>query len=356
MNVGDAGLRRVSEQIREASAARTALEVRGGGTKSFYGNPPRGEPLDTRELTGITSYEPTELVITARAGTPLSELEEVLAARGQCLPFEPPRFGDSGTVGGMVAAGLSGPARAAVGPLRDFVLGVSMLNGSGDLLTFGGQVMKNVAGYDVSRVLAGSLGILGVISDVSLKVMPAQLGGRTLCFECDETTAMRLLQRWAASGAPVTASCWYAGRLTVRLAGDEPAVSRLQAPAGGQELPADEALRWWADLRDHRHEFFSGEPLWRLAVPETSPPLALAGAQLIEWNGAQRWYRGSASAAALRQAAHSVGGHATLFRGVDKSAGAFAPLSRASLELHRRLKQCFDPNCVFNPGRLYAEL
>jgi len=356
MSVDNAALRRLIERIREAGALHESLYIRGGGTKSFYGNPPRGAVLETLELTGITSYEPTELVITALAGTLLSELEQTLAAQGQCLPFEPPRFARGGTVGGMVAAGLSGPARSAVGPLRDFVLGSSLLNGVGESLTFGGQVMKNVAGYDVSRVLAGSLGILGVITEVSLRVMPIQNASHTLSLDLDQSAAMRLLQRWAADAAPVTGSCWYAGRLHVRIAGGDAVMRRLRPPVAGSELDPAAAARWWEDLRDQRHGFFGGEPLWRLAVPETTAPLDLSGEQLIEWNGAQRWYRGSQSAASLRETAQSYGGHATLFRGTDEQVGAFAPLTPSALNLHRRLKQSFDPHGIFNPGRLYVDL
>lgn len=361
IGVSDAALRRLIDRIREASARHTGLELRGGGTKRFYGNPAHGAVLDTRELAGIVSYEPTELVVTARAGTALAELEQALSARGQCLPFEPPCFGPGGTVGGMVAAGLSGPARATVGPLRDFVLGVTLVNGSGELLTFGGQVMKNVAGYDVSRLLSGSLGVLGLIGEVSLKVAPSPAAGRTLLLELEEGPAMQLLRRSTAAAVPVTASAWYCGQLTVRLAGGAALATDLP---GGSELDPIAAARWWSDVRDHRHEFFQledaemarGMSLWRIAVPEMAKPLRLAGAQFVEWAGALRWYRGAASAAEVRAAAAQAGGHATLFRSADKSAGAFTPLRPVTLSLHQRLKRSFDPHGIFNPGRLYPEL
>jgi glycolate oxidase FAD binding subunit len=359
-----AAVQRLKDRILAARDAKTALEIRGGGTKRFYGNVPRGEPLDVHELAGITSYEPTELVVTVLAGTPLRELESVLAERGQCLPFEPPHFGTGGTVGGMVAAGLAGPARASVGPLRDYVLGVTMLNGMGEGLTFGGQVMKNVAGYDVSRLIAGSMGILGVICEVSLKVMPIFPACRTLCVEMDETGALKQLNRWAGESFPMNASAWHMGRLYLRLAGANAAVAQALGKAGGRELEPQAAAAWWSDIRDHRHEFFPlsdaqlerGECSWRLAVPDSAPPIALPGEQFIEWGGGQRWWRSAAPASQIRSAAERAGGHATLVRAADKSSGAFTTLKAASMKIHKRLKQSFDPAGIFNPGRLYPEL
>ena len=357
-------LRRLIDRIEAARDDKLLLDIRGGGTKSFYGNAPSGDAFDVRDLTGITSYEPTELVVTVLAGTPLAKLESVLADRGQCLSFEPPHFGETGTVGGMVAAGLSGPARASVGPLRNFVLGVTMLNGRGELLTFGGQVIKNVAGYDLSRLMAGSMGILGVICEVSLKVMPILPACRTLSLDIDEAAAQRQLNRWGGEPFPLSASAWYQDRLYVRLAGGEAAVDLSQRRVGGQDLEPQTAEKWWSDIRDHHHEFFTlgageferGDCLWRLSVPDTVPPIPLPGRQFIEWGGAQRWLRSTAPAADIRSAAARVGGHATLVRAADKSPGVFAELSHASMNIHRRLKQSFDPAGIFNPGRLYREL
>ena len=359
-----APLQRLVDRVAAARNDKGALDIRGGGTKSFYANPPRGDFLDTRELGGISSYEPTELVVTVLGGTPLAQLEAALAERGQCLAFEPPRYAPFGTVGGMVAAGLAGPARSSVGPLRDFVLGVSILNGSGELLTFGGQVMKNVAGYDVSRMIAGSWGILGLICEVSLKVMPAPAAFRTLCFELDEATALRQLNRWASQPLPLHSSGWYGGQLYVRLAGAKAAVDGAAASMGGREVAPEAAQSWWVDVRDHRHAFFEltqaqlagGECLWRLAVPETAPPVDLPGEQFLEWGGGQRWWRSDASAERVRAAAARVGGHATLVRALDKSQRSFSPVSAISMRLHERLKRSFDPAGVFNPGRLYPEL
>jgi FAD/FMN-containing dehydrogenase len=364
MRTADPALLRLTDQVRSASAHGTPLNITGGGTKSFYAEPPRGEPLDTRALAGISSYEPSELVVSARAGTPLAAVEAALAESGQYLPFEPPRFAPDGTVGGMVAAGLTGPARASVGSLRDHVMGATLLNGRGELLHFGGQVMKNVAGYDVSRLLAGSWGILGILCEVSLKVMPQPPAGTTLCFEADEAQALAQLQRWRGQALPISASSWHEGSLRIRLAGAAAAVSAAGARLGGSALGTPAATDWWTALRDQSLAFFrprapelaAGDALWRISVPSAAAPLDLPGRQLIEWGGALRWWRTAASASAVRTVASAAGGHATLVRAADKSAGAFARPSEAILRLHRRLKSAFDPAGIFNPGRLYADL
>jgi glycolate oxidase FAD binding subunit len=360
----DAALATLTDRVQAARADKTALDIRGGGTKAFYGGVPTGEPLDVTPLAGISSYEPSELVVTVRAGTPLAELEAALAEKGQCLPFEPPRFAQGGTVGGMVAAGLAGPARAAVGGVRDYVLGAKLLNGRAELVGFGGTVMKNVAGYDVSRVLAGSMGILGVICEVSLKVLPAAPATLTLRLEMDTATAIQRLNEWGGQPLPLNASAWWEGTLVLRLSGAAAAVRAAQARIGGEVVDPALAAAFWQGLRDHHDEFFvgalravaGGASLWRLSVPATTPPLALSGEQLVEWGGAQRWICTTAPAATLRQAAAAVGGHAVLFRATDKSAGAFAPLAPPLDRIHRELKQAFDPDGVFNPGRLVPGL
>ncbi|MBL8341769.1 MAG: glycolate oxidase subunit GlcE [Rubrivivax sp.] len=377
-------LARLIDQVRAARARQGVLDIRGGGTKAFYGEPSRGgEPLSLRELSGISSYDPSELVVTVRAGTPLAELEAALAERGQCLAFEPPRFapaaepGDAaaavggavdgavgGTVGGMVAAGLAGPARAAVGGVRDFVLGATMLNGRGEVLTFGGQVMKNVAGYDVARLLAGSLGMLGAIVEVSLKVLPEPAATATLRFDLEQTEALRRLHAWGGEPLPLNASAWWEHTLVVRLSGAAAAVQAATRKLGGEVIEPATAATFWRGLRDHGDEFFTSAvaatqgnaSLWRLGVPATTPPLKLPGEQLVEWGGAQRWLCTGAPAQAVREAAAAVGGHATLFRARDKSAGVFAPLSAPLMRIHRELKRAFDPAGVFNPGRLGAGL
>ncbi len=369
----DTALQDLVDRVAAAAAAGTALRIRGGGSKDFLGNAPRGEALDTRAVSGISSYEPTELVVTARCGTPLAELEAVLAEKGQCLPFEPPHFGDvsappdgrGATVGGMVAAGLAGPARAAAGSVRDYVLGATLLNGRAEVLTFGGQVMKNVAGYDVSRLLAGSFGLLGVILEVSLKVLPKPLAAVTLRFEVGAAEALDRLNAWGGQPLPLNASAWRSGVLTVRLSGAPAAVEAARRRLGGETLDGAEADRFWTGLRDHHDPFFvdalqavgAGATLWRLAVPQTAPPLGLdEGESLVEWAGGQRWLVSRAAAATVREAAGRVGGHATQFRGGDRAGGVFAPLAPPLDRIHRRLKDAFDPHHVFNPGRLVADL
>jgi glycolate oxidase FAD binding subunit len=356
------------DRIAAARAAKAPLRIVGGGTKDFYGGPPDGEPLETKALAGISSHEPSELVVTVRAGTPLAELEAALAAHGQWLPFEPPRFasssGQGGTVGGMVAAGLAGPGRAVAGGVRDYVLGATLLNGRGELLSFGGQVMKNVAGYDVSRVLAGSMGVLGLICEVSLKVLPQPPAVATVRFELDQARALKQLNVWAGQPLPLSASAWWDGMLVLRLAGARAAVESALKALGGEPVEPGLAAGFWNGLRDQTDEFFvgakkaveGGAALWRLSVPQVTGPLALPGEQLLEWGGAQRWLCTPLPAAQVREVAAAAGGHATLFRGGDKAAGAFAPLKPPLDRIHRDLKAAFDPDRVFNPGRLYRDL
>ena len=350
-------IKRYAEQIRSAAADHRPLRLRGGGTKDFYGQGLTGEVLDTRAYAGIVAYEPTELVITVRCGTPLAQLEAVLRAQGQQLAFEPPHFGAGATVGGMVAAGLSGPRRAAAGAVRDFVLGVRMLDGRGDDLSFGGQVMKNVAGYDVSRPMAGSLGTLGLILDVSLKVPPLTVAETTLRLELPQDRALALLNHWAGKPLPISASAWIDGNLTLRLSGAASAVRAAGALIGGETVDTDEAGRYWRGVREHTDPFFdTDKPLWRLSLPSVAPPLALPGEELIEWGGSLRWLTGNADARTVREAAARARGHATLFRAADKSAGVFTPLTPALAKIHRNLKQAFDPAGIFNRGRMYSDL
>lgn len=383
-----------AQRIHAAAATRQPLRFRGGGTKDFYGQALVGEVLDTRDYAGVISYEPSELVITVRAGTPLAQVQALLAQQNQCLPFEPPHF-DAGqgyaTIGGMVAAGLAGPARASVGGVRDFVLGVRMLNGKGQDVRFGGQVMKNVAGYDVSRLMAGSLGTLGLITEVSLKVLPVAPAQATLaCVGVSQQAALDLLHNWGGQPLPLNASAWVHDStaepphdaLYVRLRGASAAVKagliRMQADvrAVGAEAHAvdDREIDVEADWRasgEHTLPFFTQPPtsdacLWRLSLPQTTPALEVPrgwGTPYIEWHGAQRWYWAPASAAgAMRHAAHHAQGHATLFRcskaqgDADKSVGVFAPLDAVQMRVQRALKHEFDPAGVFGPGRWYAEL
>jgi glycolate oxidase FAD binding subunit len=344
------------EAFRKRILKGAPLCIRAGGSKDFYGGPQTGEPLDVSGHRGIVSYEPSELVVTARAGTPLAELETVLAERGQWMAFEPPSFGGAATLGGALAAGLSGPGRASYGALRDFVLGVTVMDGEGRVLTFGGQVMKNVAGFDISRLMAGSLGTLGLILEVSIKVLPLPVAQATLRFQHSQGKALDLVNRWAGKPLPVTATSWEDQVLTVRLAGAEAAVRGACGTLGGERMPDSEATAHWAGLRDQGLPFFAGDaPLWRISVPSTTPPLDLPGATLVEWGGAQRWLRGDHDPSALRDLAGGAGGHATWFRGGDRVAGVFTPLPKPLAALQRRLKATFDPHGVFNRGRLFPD-
>jgi glycolate oxidase FAD binding subunit len=360
----DPVLSRMAERIRAAAEARQPLQLTGGGSKHFYGEPAAaGEALSTLELRGVSSYEPSELVVTVRAGTPLAELEALLASRGQHLPFEPPHFGGGATVGGMVAAGLSGPGRASVGAVRDYVLGTTIVNGQGQVLTFGGQVMKNVAGYDVSRLMAGAMGTLGLIAEASLKVLPFAPAEATLRFEMTQAQALRSLNAWGGQPLPLNASAWVDDRgvptLFLRLRGAAAAVEAACRSLGG-ELQQDVAADWAAsrDLALPLFQERGSRDLWRLSVPQTAPVLDLPEAPYIEWHGAQRWVRADASdAQAIRRAARAAGGSATLFiageAGGAARAGRFEPLPPPLERIHRDLKQAFDPAGILNPGRLF---
>jgi glycolate oxidase FAD binding subunit len=382
----EAQLNSLIDAVRQAGADGRVLRLRGGGSKDFWGQSLTGEVLDTRAYRGIVSYEPSELVVTVRCGTPLAELEAALAEKGQCLAFEPPHFGPGATVGGMLAAGVSGPARATAGAVRDYVLGARFINGLGEHLTFGGQVMKNVAGYDVSRLMAGSWGTLGLITEVSLKVLPVAPAEATLmCAGLPQKTALDLLHRWGGQPLPLNASAWVrdttaqpvADYLFVRLRGAVAAVqsatTRMTADAvaqGAQVTVMDntEAAKDWRASAEQTLPFFEAPApdacLWRLSLPQTAPVLDLPGldhpAEYIEWQGAQRWLWAPASAALpLRELAQSVGGHATLFRAsaahaeVDKIAGVNTPLDAVQDRIQRQLQQQFDPQGVFATGRMH---
>jgi glycolate oxidase FAD binding subunit len=319
-------LEAMAENVRAAAQAARPLRPRGGGSKDFYGNEVAGEPLDTRAYAGVVNYEPSELVVTARCGTPLAELERALTANAQMLPFEPPHFGAGAT-----------------------------LDGRGRVLAFGGEVMKNVAGYDVSRLLAGSLGTLGVILEVSLKVLPRPAAEATLRLETPQDKALESMNQWAGKPLPISATCYLDGELSVRLSGATAAVRAAREALGGEEREDGEAF--WAAVREQTHPYFAPDvPLWRLSLPSSAAPLRLPGDELIEWGGALRWLSSAGEPRAIREAAQRAGGHATLFRARDKSPGAFTPLAPAHMRLQRELKAVFDPARIFNPGRLYPDL
>ena len=360
----DPVLAKLSETVRAAGGAKRALRLRGGGTKDFYGQALEGEVLDTHGYGGIVAYEPSELVITARCATRLADIETTMSEHGQMLAFEPPHFaqfgsvsGSGATLGGAIAAGLSGPRRQAAGALRDFVLGVRIMDGRGEVLAFGGQVMKNVAGYDVSRLMAGSLGTLGIILEVSLKALPRPSAEATLKLELPEDKAIEQLNRWGGKPLPISASAWTGGELRVRLSGAAAAVAAAKTKIGGELVEPEEGERFWVGIREQTDPFFrNGAPLWRISVPSATPPLGLPGEPLIEWGGALRWLCSRADARTVRDAAKRAGGHATLFRGGDKSVGVFQPLAPPLMKIHRELKREFDPQGIFNRGRMYPDL
>jgi glycolate oxidase FAD binding subunit len=346
-----------SERIRAAAAAGQTLRIRGGGSKDFYGALQKGPLLETTQYAGIVDYEPTELVLTARAGTLLKDIEAALGKERQMLAFEPPHYGPHATVGGTVACGLSGPRRPFAGAARDFVLGVRLLDGRGQSLAFGGRVMKNVAGYDVSRLMVGAMGTLGVLLEVSLKVLPRPQHERTLRFEADQEEAIRRMNAWAGKPYPLSATCHEAGILSIRLSGAEAGVEAAARHLGGEAVAVAEADSYWHAVKEHRHPFFKGtEPLWRIAVKSTSAPLPLPGSQFTEWNGALRWIRTDADVQQVRAAARKAGGHAIAFRGFADPASTFHPLPPPLRPLHARLKDVFDPARIFNRGRLYPDL
>jgi len=338
----------LAERVR---GARTPLAIAGNGTKRFYTGMPLGELLDVTGHRGVVEHEPTELVITARAGTPLAEVESVLAAKGQMLAFEPPHFGDSATLGGAIACGFSGPRRPYAGSARDFVLGTRIINGKGELLKFGGKVMKNVAGYDVARLMTGSLGTLGVILDVSLKVLPRPASELTLAFDMNAADALVAMNAWAGQPLPLSAAAHGGETFTVRLSGAETAVRAAHKKLGGEIVKNGELF--WDEIREHRRVFFRGaEPLWRLSLPPATAPLDLPGKWLIDWGGAQRWLVSEAPETTIRSVAAKAGGHATLFRnGPPFARAALMRLDPVTRELQARIQQAFDPRGLFGDAR-----
>jgi glycolate oxidase FAD binding subunit len=337
-------------RIRAAANDRKPLRIRAGGSKDFYGASLAGDILDVCAYSGIIDYEPRELVLTVRAGTPLEEIERALAAERQMLAFEPPHFGRGATIGGSVASGLSGPRRPYAGAVRDFVLGARILDGKGQDLKFGGRVIKNVAGYDLSRLMTGAMGTLGVLLDISFKVLPLPAAEITLRFELDEIRAIEVMNRWAGQPLPLSATAWREGALMVRLSGAAAGVAAARQKIGGEEIAGGETF--WRDLRNQHAAFFQAPVLWRLSVPSTTPPLGFGSQQWMEWGGALRWLAADTDANALREKINAAGGHATLFRGGDRSAGVFHPLSKGLTQIHRRLKEAFDPAGILNPGRM----
>ncbi|AGZ35811.1 MAG: glycolate oxidase subunit GlcE [Pseudomonas sp.] len=338
------------EQVNQALNLGSALRIQGSNSKAMLGRAVAGEVVDTRGHRGIVRYNPTELVLTARAGTPLREIEAALYEAGQMLPCEPPHLGTEATLGGMVAAGLSGPRRPWAGSVRDYVLGIRMITGHGKLLRFGGEVMKNVAGYDVSRLMAGSFGCLGLLTEVSLKVLPRPRQCLSLRLPMTRHQALAELAEWGQQPLPISAACHHGDALYLRLEGGEGSVQSARQRLGGEELDS----RFWSDLREQRLGFFAAPaPLWRVSLPIATGELELPGEQLIDWGGAQRWLTSTAPAALIREQVAQRGGHVTGYAAGDDSS---APLPAALMRYHRTLKQQLDPQGVFNPGRLYPDL
>jgi len=344
------------QQLEQYVDNRTAIKIRGHGSKDFYGRQVNdtNEVLDTKSHRGIISYQPTELVITARSGTSIYDIEQTLDEQNQMFAFEPPSFNNHGTLGGMVACGLSGPARPFAGSLRDAVLGVTCINGKAEKLVYGGQVMKNVAGYDISRLMTGSMGTLGLLLDVSIKVMPKPEYELTLVLE---KSAQQAIDYWCELGSQalaVSASCQLDDRLYIRLSGNESAVKHAESIIGGTEY--EDGSKFWQQLRDHQLEFFNDpRPLWRLSLAPATTQLNLSGNTLIDWVGAQRWIKTDESADVIRQLCDSHGGHATLFNPVDNKIEAFHPLASGVAMIHKQLKQAFDPAGILNPLRMTAD-
>ncbi len=338
----------LAEQVKQAYESDTPLAIHGGGSKGFLGQPLVGEKVDVSQHQGIVNYQPVELVMTVRAGTPLADVKAALAEKGQCLAFEPPALGDNATIGGTIATGLSGPARPYTGSARDYMLGVRIINGRGEALRFGGEVMKNVAGYDVSRLMTASHGTLGVLTEVSLKVLPQAKATTTLAFDASAAEAVDQFNRWAGQPLPLSATAWAQGRGYVRLSGAASAVDAARAKLPGDVV--DDGL--WSELAELTHASIKdAETLWRLSVPQTAA--MDLDCPLIEWGGGQRWYAGDMAEGELRDWAESVGGHATAYRGHAES--VFHPLSPAMAALHQRIKTSFDPKGLFNQSRFYRE-
>jgi glycolate oxidase FAD binding subunit len=338
------------KSVKSALSKGIPLAIQGGNTKSFYGYPARGELLDVSGHSGVVEYDPGELVITCRAGSHLSDIRAALAENRQQLPFEPPAFGEEATIGGTVACGFSGPRRPWSGSLRDYLLGVRMVNGTGQLVRYGGQVMKNVAGYDVSRLIAGSMGTLGLLLEVSFKVLPRPARELTLSFECDQHEAIRRMNSWSGQPLPLSAACWWQGGLRIRLSGAASETGRAAGLLQADSVSDDPGF--WENLREHRLSLFTqAADLWRLSLPPAAAPVDLEGDCLVDWGGAQRWYQTSLPAQVIRERATGSGGYATLFRGTP-DCERFHPLPPALERIQQRIKKAFDPHGLFNIGRM----
>ena len=353
----------LQQQVKHAFEQKTTLSIVGGNSKAFYGRADErtvsAETLEVSGHNGVLNYEPTELVITARAGTPLHEVEKILEENGQMLPFEPPAFADSATIGGTIACNLSGPRRAYAGAARDFLLGCKIINGKGEILSFGGEVMKNVAGYDVSRLMAGALGTLGVLLEVSLKVLPKAEMQSTQLFHCSDAEALDKMHAWSQTPLPLSASSFHDSILRVRLSGATEAVKAAIDTVGGETMA--DAGHYWHRLKEQQLDFFTFEkPLWRISLASDIKSLGLPANYdrddcLYEWGGALRWLKSDIPDEIIQRAAADLDGQASLFRH-DGHSGRFQPLTPGLMRIHQNLKHAFDPENILNPGKLYPEL
>lgn len=345
----------LQSQIQEAITNKRAVAICGGGSKTFLGRKVEGMALSTLEHTGVIKYEPGELILTALSGTPLAEIEQLLAEQGQMLAFEPPSFGANATLGGTIACGLSGPRRPYAGSARDFVLGTKIINGKGEILHFGGEVMKNVAGYDASRLMTGAYGSLGLLLEISLKIMPSPEQEITLVFECSATDAIQRINTLASQPVPISAACHMDGKLYLRLSGLTVSVNAASKELGGETLANAETF--WTQFREQQlPEFNTEKNFWRLSVPPTTAPLALSGETIIDWGGGLRWLTSDEPSQSVQSTARHVGGHATLFRNHDGLGEVFQPLESGIKLIHKNLKAAFDPHDILNPGCMYLDI
>ncbi|MDH5395266.1 MAG: glycolate oxidase subunit GlcE [Gammaproteobacteria bacterium] len=355
----------LQDRVREAISNKRMLKIVGGNSKHFYGNPDtaahKTDLLETRIHQGIVSYEPSELVITARAGTPLKEIQQLLAENNQMLPFDPPHFSEHATLGGAIATGLSGSRRPFTGSARDFVLGVKIITGKGEVMSFGGQVMKNVAGYDVSRLMVGALGTLGLLLEISIKVLPLPIKEITQCIAMSQQDALSMMHKLNQTSLPLSALAYENDKLYIRLSGAETAVNSSHKKVGGETLVHDE--KFWQQVNEQSHSFFNNEkPLWRLSVPYIAD-IKLDEEKFIDWAGALYWIHSDKPAGEIQKIAKEQGGSASLFKVSANQSNEssipgdrFMPLATKIKQLHVNLKTRFDPYGIFNFGRLYSDL
>lgn len=349
----------IQQQTQSAFENKTACRIVGANSKHFLGNESHGETISTKNHTGVISYDASELVMTVRSGTSLKEIKDILSANNQSLPFDPPTFSDYATIGGTIACNLSGPARPYTGAARDFVLGTRIINGKGEDCRFGGQVMKNVAGYDASRLMAGAYGTLGIILDISLKVLPITQTEVTIKIEQPVDDAIQTINQLSTKNLPISASCYFENHLYIRLNSSEQntlAVSKnICQQTTGSEIENSKAF--WHSIREQEHEFFKTEKsIARISLPPTCNNIDFNGEQLIEWGGALRWLKSDLDIESIRNQVQELGGHVTAYKNFESSIEFFHPLEAGLKTLQQRLKQGFDPAGILNPGRLYKEL